>query len=64
MQFNYAEALGNDVLGKIASFLTEKKLPERSWIQYKYYLVQEEEEEYPKKEGKKEEIGHSWYVVK
>ena len=37
MQFNYAEALGDDVLGKIASFLTEKKLPERSWIQYKYY---------------------------
>ena len=37
MQFNYAEALGDDVLGTIASFLTEKKLPERSWIQYKYY---------------------------
>ena len=37
MQFNYAEALGDHVLGKIASCLTEKKLPERSWIQYKYY---------------------------
>ena len=37
MQFNYAEALGDDVLGKIASCLTKKKLPERSWIQYKYY---------------------------
>ena len=37
MQFNYAEALGDGVLGKIASFLTEKELPERSWIRNKLW---------------------------
>jgi len=37
MKFNCASALGDDVLRTIASFLIEKKLPERSWIQHKNY---------------------------